>query len=68
MTLSWDVNFYLSSTNTLSVYIRIAKFGLLGCYFSFESTEPFIKLNNIIRNQDRLGLSKSYEPNDFERS
>ena len=29
--------FSFGSTNTLSLYIRIAKLGLLGCYFSFGS-------------------------------
>ena len=29
--------FSFGSINTISLYIKIAKFGLLECYFSFES-------------------------------
>jgi len=36
VTLYEDVIFHLGSTDTLSLYIKIAKLGLLGC-FSFGS-------------------------------
>ena len=48
--------------------LRIAKLGLLKCYFHFGLIEPFVKLKKITRNQDRLGSLESYDPTDPERS
>ena len=36
--------------------------------FHFGQIEPSIKLKKIIRNQDRLGTSESYNPTNPERS
>jgi len=37
MTFYWDVIFHLGPTDTLSLYITIAKLGILGYYFSSKS-------------------------------
>ena len=68
MALYWNVIFHLDSIDTLSFYIRIAKLGLLGCYFYLSPTEPFVKLKKIKTNQNRLGLSKSYNSERSQRS
>ena len=68
MTLYWDIIFHLGPTDTLSLYITIAKLGILGCYFSLSLTESSIKLKKIIRNQDHLELSKSYNSTNPKQS
>ena len=66
MTLYWDI-FYLGPIDTLST-LEWKNLVYWDFIFHLGPTEPSIKLKKIIRNQDCLGSSKSYDPTDPERS
>ena len=69
MILYWDVIFHWCSTDTLFLYVRIAKLSLLGCYFfHLGPIKSFVKLKKIIKNQDRLRSLESYDPEQSQRS
>ena len=65
MILYWNI-FNLSLTNTLST-LEWKNLVYWDFIFHLDPTKPSIKLKKITRNQDRLGLSESYDPTDLER-
>ena len=53
----------------MTLYLSTLEWQNMVCWdviFHLRSTEHFVKLKKITRNQDHLGLSESYDPTDLE--
>ena len=56
MTFYWDVIFHLGLTDTLFLYIKIAKLSLLGCYLSFGSNRIFCQVEENYKKAKSFGI------------
>ena len=58
MTFYWDVIFHLGLTDTLFLYIKIAKLSLLGYYLSFGSNRVFCQVEENYKKAESFGILK----------
>ena len=58
MTFYWDVIFHLGLTDTLFLYIKIAKLSLLRYYLSFGSNRVFCQVEENYKKAESFGILK----------
>ena len=56
MTFYQNVIFHLGLTNTLFLYIKIAKLNLLGCYLSFGFNRVFCQVEENYKKAESFGI------------